>query len=84
MIPKVNLGVGDMGFMFRDLYVSLKQPFNGGYNFDEFAMFDFCFFKATHPTLGILVSKLASQISGLYFYSDGGVISIDLANFCTF
>ena len=24
MIPKVNLGVGEMGFMFCDLYVSLK------------------------------------------------------------
>ena len=35
-------------------------------------------------TLGIVVSKLASQISGLYFYSDGGVISIDLALFCPF
>ena len=29
MIPKVNLGVGEMGFMFCDLLVSLKQPYAG-------------------------------------------------------
>ena len=27
MMPKVNLGVGEMGFMFCDLYVSLKKTF---------------------------------------------------------
>ena len=27
MIPKVNLGVGEMGFMFCDLYFSIKNPF---------------------------------------------------------
>ena len=26
MIPKVNLGAGEMGFMFCGLYVSLKVP----------------------------------------------------------
>ena len=26
MIPKVNLGVGEMGFMFCDVYLSLKNP----------------------------------------------------------
>ena len=40
MIPLVNLGVGEMGFMFCDLYVSLKYPFAGGYKFD---LFDLCF-----------------------------------------
>ena len=39
MITKVNLGVREMGFMFCDLYV----PFAGGYKFDKFALFDFCF-----------------------------------------
>ena len=33
MIPKVNLGVGEMGFMFCDLYVSLKYPFVGDIHF---------------------------------------------------
>ena len=26
MIPKVNLGVGEMGFMFVDLHICLKKP----------------------------------------------------------
>ena len=42
MMPKVNLGVGEMGFMFWDLYVFLIYPFAGRYKFDEFALFDFC------------------------------------------
>ena len=36
MIPKVNLGVWYMAFMFGDLHVSLKQAFIGGL-FDAFA-----------------------------------------------
>ena len=28
MIPKVNLGVGEIGFMYCDLYVSLKVDKN--------------------------------------------------------
>ena len=36
MIPKVNLGVGEMGFMF-------KYPLAGKNIFDKFSLFDFCF-----------------------------------------
>ena len=43
LIPKVNLGVGEMGFMSCDLYLSLRQTFAGGYKFDEFYLFDLCF-----------------------------------------
>ena len=45
IIPKVNLGIGKMGFMFCDLFISLKYPFAGGYKFDEFALLDFCFVR---------------------------------------
>ena len=55
VIPKVNLGVGKMGFIFCDLFISLKKNFSGGYKFNEFALFDFCFCQATHQVLGILV-----------------------------
>ena len=41
MIPKVNLGVGEMGFMFCDSHVPLT--FVGGDEFDELALFDFGF-----------------------------------------
>ena len=41
MIPKLNLVVGKIGFMFCDLHVSLKYPFIQGYKFDEFTLFDF-------------------------------------------
>ena len=43
MIPKVNLGVGEIGFMFCDLLVSLKKPSQGIYIFDKCSLFDFCF-----------------------------------------
>ena len=43
MIPKVNIGIGEMKFMFCDLYISLKLPFAQGYEFKELAFFDFCF-----------------------------------------
>ena len=43
MIPKLNLGGGEMRFMFCDLHVSLKLPFILGYKFNEFPLFDFGF-----------------------------------------
>ena len=42
MIPKVNLGVGEMGFMFCDLLVSLKQTYAGKIVSTNFPFFDFC------------------------------------------
>ena len=35
MIPKLNLGVGKMVFMFCDLHISLKLPFLEAYKFNE-------------------------------------------------
>ena len=46
MIAKVNLGVGEMGFVFRDSHVSLKR-FVKGYTVDKFALFDFGFSSNT-------------------------------------
>ena len=38
MIPKVNLGVGEMGFIFCDLHVSQNYPFVGDKKNDVFAL----------------------------------------------
>ena len=42
MIPKVNLRVGEISFMFF-LFISFsKIALRIGYKFDKFALFDFC------------------------------------------
>ena len=43
MIPKVNLGVGEMEFMLCDLHISLTLLFVGGYKFNELVLFDLGF-----------------------------------------
>ena len=43
MIPKVNLRVGEMGFMWCEIYVSLKLPFAGDINLMNLPCFDLCF-----------------------------------------
>ena len=39
MIPKVNLGAGELEFIFRNLHISLKITLSQGYRFEEFALF---------------------------------------------
>ena len=63
MIPRVNLGVGEMGlFMFCDFYVSQKLAFAKGYKFDKFALFDFCLPEDTSQSRNFSFLNLCKEM----------------------